>query len=211
MAISISAESDMQARVFAYLADAATHPQVHRIDTHAASVFLDGDRALKIKRAVRFPYLDYSTLEKRKAACDEEIRINRPFAPQIYRRVVPITQSDDGSLEIDGTGTPVEFAIEMTRFDERRTFDHLAEAGPIDSALIDAAAEAIAASHHSAPLAPAEPWIHSIPGIIEGNTAAFRDAACFRGKDIDDLEQASLSAFSRLRGLLEQRGRQGHV
>ncbi len=211
MTISIAAESETQERVFAYLADPAKHPDVHRIYTHGASVFLEGDRALKIKRAVRFPYLDYSTLEKRKAACDEEIRINRPFAPQIYRRVVPITQSDDGSLEIDGTGMPVEFAIEMTRFDERRTFDHLAEAGPLDPSLIDAVAEAIAASHRSAPLAPAGPWIRSIPGIIEGNTAAFRDAACFPGKDIDDLEQASLSAFSRLRGLLEQRGRQGYV
>ena len=87
-----TADGRMQERVFASLTDAATHPHVHRIDTHAASVFLEGDRALKIKRAVRFPFLDYSTLEKRKAACDEEIRINRRFAPQIYRRVVPITQ-----------------------------------------------------------------------------------------------------------------------
>lgn len=211
MATPIPAESDMQARVFAFLTDPAKHPDVQRIDTHGASVFLEGDRALKIKRAVRFPFLDYSTLEKRKAACDEEIKINRPFAPQIYRRVVPITQSGDGSLEIDGRGAPVEFAIEMARFDERQTFDHLAEAGLLDPALIDAVAEAIAASHRSAPLAPAEPWIHSIPGIIEGNTAAFREAACFPAKDIDDLEQASLSAFLRLRILLAQRGRQGYV
>ena len=62
--------SHMQERVFAFLTDPAAHPLVHRIDTHAASVFLEGDRALKIKRAVRFPYLDYSTLEKRKAACE---------------------------------------------------------------------------------------------------------------------------------------------
>ena len=99
----------------------------------------------------------------------------------------------------------------MTRFDERRTIDHLAEAGPLDPALVDATAEAIAASHRSAPLAAADPWIHSIPGIIEGNTAAFREAACFPAEDIDDLRQASLSAFSRLRELLEQRGRQGYV
>lgn len=201
----------MQERVFAFLADPARHPDVHRIDTHGASVFLDGGRALKIKRAVRFPFLDYSTLEKRKAACDEEIEINRRFAPQIYRRVVPITQRDDGSLEIDGPGAPVEFAIEMTRFDERQTLDHLAESGPLDTALVDATAEAIAASHCSAPLAAADPWIHSIPGIIEGNTAAFREAACFPAEDIDDLRQASLAAFSRLRELLEQRGRQGYV
>ena len=60
----------MQESVFAFLSDPTMHPRVHRIDTHAASVFLEGDRALKIKRAVRFPFLDYSTLAKRKAACD---------------------------------------------------------------------------------------------------------------------------------------------
>src|SRR5260370_4583076 len=181
------------------------------MDTHAASVFLDGARALKIKRAVRFPYLDYSTLEKRKAACDEEMKVNRKFAPRIYRRVVPITQSAQGSLEIDGDGTPVEFAIEMTRFDERQTIDHLAEAGPLDPDLVDAIADAIAASHVVAPLAPAEPWIKSILPIIESNTTAFRTAACFPAGDIDDLNDASQSAFSRIPGLLEQRGEHGFV
>jgi aminoglycoside phosphotransferase family enzyme len=146
-----------QERVFAFLTDPATHSGVQRIDTHAASVFLAGSRALKIKRAVRFPYLDYSTLAKRKAACDEEMKINRPFAPQIYRRVVPITLNDDGSLDLDGDGTPVEFAVEMIRFDENQTFDHLAEAGPLDPDLVDATADAIAGSHAIAPLAPGKP------------------------------------------------------
>src|SRR6202043_3909893 len=97
-----SDDADAQEKVFSFLTDPATHPGVRRIDTHAAAVFLEGARALKIKRAVRFPYLDYSTLAKRKAACDEEIRINRRFAPQIYRRVVAITQDSYGSLELDG-------------------------------------------------------------------------------------------------------------
>jgi aminoglycoside phosphotransferase family enzyme/predicted kinase len=201
----------MQENVFAFLTDPATHRDVHRIDTHAASVFLEGTRALKIKRAVRFPFLDYSTLEKRKTACDEEIRINRSFAPQIYHRVVAITQGNDGSLAIDGDGTPVEYAIEMARFDERLTIDHLAEAGPPDLDLIDAMADAIAASHAVAPVAQAEPWIKSIPGIIGGNTAAFRVAGHFPAADIDDLNNASQSAFDQVRKLLEQRGAQGHL
>jgi hypothetical protein len=200
-----------QERVFAFLTDPATHPGVRRIDTHAASVFLDGSRALKIKCAVHFPYLDYSTLARRKAACDEELRINRPFAPQIYHRVVPITQDNDGSLDIDGNGTPVEFAIEMTRFDERQTFDYLAGAGPLDPDLVDATADAIAASHAIAPPVPAKPWIESIPAFIEGNDKAFRTAACFVKSDVDDLREASRSAFLRVRGLLEQRGAQGFV
>jgi aminoglycoside phosphotransferase family enzyme/predicted kinase len=201
----------MQERVFAFLTDPAMHPQVHRIDTHAASVFLEGDRALKIKRAVRFPFLDYSTLEKRKAACDEEININRQFAPQIYRRVVAITQDSDGSLDIDGDGTPVEFAVEMTRFDERQTIDHLAEAGEPDSGLVNAIADAIAASHAAAPRAAAEPWVESIPAFIDGNTTAFRTSACFPEADIDDLNAASRSAYPGIRELLRQRGRDGYV
>ena len=211
MTDSTPTDSRIQERVFAYLTDPATHPHVQRIDTHAASVFLEGDRALKIKRAIRFPFLDYSTLPKRKAACDEEIRINRQFAPQVYHRVVAITQRSDGSLEIDGKGEPVEYAVEMRRFDERQTIDHLAEAGPLATGLVEAIADAIAASHAVAPPVQAAPWINSIPGIIEDNTRAFRDAACFDAGEIDDLRQASLAAFAGIRGLLEQRGRQGFL
>ena len=208
---SIDTDSRIQQRVFAFLTDPTIHPHVRRIDTHAASVFLEGERALKIKRAIRFPYLDYSTLAKRKAACDQEITINRRFAPQIYRRVIPITQDSQGSLSIGGEGEPVEFAIEMTRFDESRTVDLLAKAGPPDSGLVDAIADAIAASHLAAPLVPAEPWIESISVIIADNTEAFRAAACSPERDIDDLGEASHSAFSRIRGQLEQRGLAGFV
>jgi len=208
---SMPADARVQERIFAFLTDPTAHPHVRRIDTHAASVFLEGERALKIKRAIRFPYLDYSTLAKRKAACDQEIAINRRFAPQIYRRVIPITQDGQGSLSIDGEGPPVEYAVEMTRFDESRTIDHLAETGPPAPHLIDAIADAIAASHLAAPLAPAEPWIQSIQGIISGNTAAFRAAACFPEREIDGLGDASHSAFSRICGLLEQRGKAGFI
>ena len=177
--MTVSTADRTQERVFDFLADPATHPHVHRIDTHAASVFLEGDRALKIKRAVRLPYLDYSTLEKRKAACNEEIRINRQFAPQIYHRVVPITLGADGSLAINGDGTPVEFAIEMARFDERQTFDRLAEAGELDPALVNAIADAIAATHAAADHAPENHGSSSISSIIEGNTKALRDSGLF--------------------------------
>jgi uncharacterized protein len=211
MTDSTGAGPQTQEIVLAFLSDPAAHPGVRRIDTHAASVFLEGNRALKIKRAIRFPFLDYSTLEKRKVACEEEIRINRQFAPQIYRRVVPITQGDDGSFAIDGKGRPVEYAVEMSRFDERHTIDHLAESGPLDPALVDAIAQAITASHAVAALAPAPTWINSIPGIIESNTSAFRQAAYFAEDEIDDLRQASLSAFTMLRTLLEQRAKKGYV
>src|SRR5664279_5801173 len=201
----------IQERVFAFLTDPDTHPFVRRIDTHAASVFLEGSRALKIKRAVRFPFLDYSTLQRRKAACDDEIRINRPFAPQIYHRVVAITQDDDGSLYLDGPGKPIEYAIEMTRFDEQLTLDHLAEAGPLQPALVEATADAIAASHVVAPRKPAQSWIDGIPALIEGNGTALHGAGCFPSEQVDDLTRSSLASFAGIRHLLEQRGAQGFV
>src|SRR3954454_8556524 len=124
-------ESEAQEPVFALLAEPAIHggAAVKRIDTHAASVFLAGSRTFKVKRAVRFPFLDYSTLDRRKQACEAELEVNRPFAPEIYRRVVPITREPDGRLVLDGAGTPVEWAVEMRRFDEGATLDHLAAAG----------------------------------------------------------------------------------
>src|SRR5215475_13915012 len=113
-------DSACQEAVFALLADPATHrgAAVKRIDTHAASVFLAGARAFKVKRAVRFPFLDYSTVARRKSACEAELRINRSFAPDIYRCVLAVTREADGRLTLDGSGTPVEWALEMRRFDE---------------------------------------------------------------------------------------------
>src|SRR5580692_10774089 len=105
----------VQEEVLAFLADPAAYggraEKVRRIDTHAASVFLAGDRVLKVKRAVRFPFLDYSTLAKREAACTAEIEVNRRLAPKLYRGVVAITRANDGRLAIggDGDGEPVEW------------------------------------------------------------------------------------------------------
>src|SRR5947209_7573461 len=129
-----------QEPVFALLADPATYggQAVRRIDTHVAAVFLAGERALKVKRAVRFAFLDFSDVDKRRAACEAELESNRPFAPQIYRRLVPITREPDGRLTLDGHGTAVEWAVEMERFDEDRTLDRLAARDEIDTALADA-------------------------------------------------------------------------
>ncbi|MBW7970070.1 bifunctional aminoglycoside phosphotransferase/ATP-binding protein [Bradyrhizobium sp. BR 10289] len=204
-------DSATQNRIFAALTDSDNHPEVRRIDTHAASVFLDGPRALKIKRAVRFPFLDYSTLEKRKAACEEEIRINRPLAPQIYHRVVAITEEADGSLKVDGSGRPVEYAVEMSRFDESRTLDHLAKAGPLDPNLASAAADAIAAAHAAAPHADAKAWVASIPGLIVANSDGLLMGNHIEAKEIERLTEASHAMLLRLQPLLEDRGRQGFV
>ncbi len=200
--------SATQKRIFAAL---TAHPRVKRIDTHAASVFLDGARALKIKRAVKFPFLDYSTLEKRKAACEEEIRINRPHAPQIYHRVVAITEEPDGSVKVDGRGRPIDYAVEMARFDESRTLDHLAKAQSFDADLASAIADAIVASHAAAAPTHSEAWISSIPALIDGNSRGLRNGGHFPAVEIEQLEQSSRAALLRIRPLLQERSHRGFV
>jgi len=200
-----------QDRAFSFLSDTARHPDVRRIDTHAASVFLFGDRALKIKRAVQLPFLDYSTLAQRKAACTKEMEINRPFAPDIYLRAVAITEEADGSLEIDGSGTPVEYAIEMRRFDDSQTLDHLAAADQLSVAMAERLAETIAASHEIAVRSSPDTWIESIPRWVDAFGASFRDSKRFANVQIDELCALCHSAFSRLRPQLEQRSQTGHV
>ena len=95
--IAADSGSGLQGRVFDFLERSSLGPAKggKRIDTHASVVFLGSDRALKIKRAVRLPFLDHSTLEKRKRACEEELKVNAGNAPELYRRVVAITRADD--------------------------------------------------------------------------------------------------------------------
>lgn len=204
--------TDRQDDVLAFLADPASHggQKVKRIDTHAASVFLAGERVLKIKRAVRFSFLDYSTLDKRKAACEAELAVNAPYAPEIYRRVVAITRQADGTLAIGGNGPPVEWAVEMRRFDEQCTLDHLA--GKIDEALADALGRAVASAHARAKPIEAEPWIAALGSYIDEHATAFREhAEIFPPAEVDAFARDSRAAYERIVPLLRARGRRGLV
>jgi len=142
-----------QREVIAFLADPATwgHPAggVVRIDTHGATVFLVGERAYKMKRAVRFPYMDFSTLARRRAACEAEITINRRTAPMIYQGVVAVTKGPAG-LALAGTGAPVEWLVAMRRFEQESLFDRMAKAGRLSPEHIDVLAEEAAEFHETA-------------------------------------------------------------
>lgn len=208
----MSGTSDDQSEVLNFLSDPATHggAQVRRIDTHAASVFLAGDRALKVKRAVRFAFLDYSTLDKRKHACEAELAVNAPYAPEIYRRVAPITREAGGGLALAGRGRPVEWAVEMRRFDETRTLDHLAS--EIDEALADSLGRAVAAAHaHTRPVDAAS-WIAALGSTIDEHAEAFRQRPeIFAPTEVDALAAAGRAAYERIVPLLRERGRRGLI
>jgi uncharacterized protein len=214
--------AESQQAVFGYLGDPATYRghTVKRIDTHAASVFLAGDRAIKVKRAVKFPFLDYSTLEKRKQACEAEIAVNAPYAPEIYRGVVAITRERSGKLAIGGAGTPVEWAVDMWRFDEKRTLDHIA--GEIDTDLADALGCAVAAAHArkpdetkpgaATPAVDPERWIAAIGGYIDEHLESFaQHPEIFPVAASNELARRSRTTYERILPLLRERGRQGFV
>jgi aminoglycoside phosphotransferase family enzyme/predicted kinase len=183
-----------------------------RIDTHAASVFLEPERVLKMKRAVKFPFLDYSTLEKRKAACEAEIAVNRPFAPALYRRTVPITRTPGGGLAIGGEGEPIEWAVEMRRFDETQTLDRLAERGGIDASLADALGIAVARAHETAQVTAGFDFAAALHRIVAQNDAELRGFPdIFAPEAAAALTAATRATLERVRDLLAARGDAGFV
>lgn len=164
-----------QSRVVAFLGSPATHggAAVERLDTHASIVFLAGDRALKLKRAVHYDYLDYSTADRRKLMCDAELRINRRTAPALYRDVLAVTQQADGSLAFGGPGTPVDWLVEMRRFEQSGLLHRLAEAGILPLQLMRPLAGAIARFHAAAPAREDHGGWDAIARVIDGNAAGF--------------------------------------
>lgn len=204
---------DAQAEGLGAISDALLRQaSVQRIDTHAASIFLAGERALKVKRAVKFPFLDYSTLELRRAACEAELTVNRPLAPRIYKGVVAITREADGSVRIGGDGIPIEWAVDMERFDENATLDKLADRGAIDDKLANELGRAIVVAHRTAPATNTELWILTLRSFIEQNDAVFRsEPTLFPRAETAALHTLSIQAWEKAEPLILERGSAGFV
>ena len=113
------------AELIAALSQAAVYPEtatsVQTIQTHISVVFLTDHFAYKLKKPVRFDFLDFSTRELREAACREELRLNRRLAGDVYLDVVPVTQSADGQIAVGGSGETVDWLVKMRRLDESQT------------------------------------------------------------------------------------------
>jgi len=204
-----------QTAVIESLAASSTHggANVERIDTHASIVFLAGDRAYKLKRAVRFDYLDFSTAERRHALCEAEVQLNRRTAPALYRGVVAVTGEADGSYALDGKGTPVDWVVEMNRFPEEALFDRLAATTTLSLALMPPLAAAIADFHRSAE--PRRDWggRDGMSWVIEGNAAGFAEfgRGCFEPGDSYRVSDAACRELDRRTNLLERRRGDGFV
>lgn len=204
-----------QTEVVEFLASSSTHggATVERIETHASIVFLAGTRAWKLKRAVWYDYLDFSTVERRRAMCEAEMRINRRTAPDLYRDVVAVTRRPNGSLALGGAGAPVDWLVEMVRFDQGGLFDRLAARGALDLALMRPLATAIAQFHESAERRSDHGGAPGMKWVVGGNAAGFTEqgAGILDPAVCAELTRESRKAIDRHGRLLDARRDSGFV
>lgn len=135
------------------LLDSAAYPhpvdRVELVETHISWVFLAGDRVYKIKKPVDLGFLDFTTLEKRRRFCEEEVRLNRRLAPDVYLDVIDIAGSPRAP-RLGGTGRAIEVAVVMRRLPADRMLDRLAQDGAAPPKLLDAIGATVARFHESA-------------------------------------------------------------
>ncbi|OKL42415.1 bifunctional aminoglycoside phosphotransferase/ATP-binding protein [Pseudovibrio exalbescens] len=203
-----------QSEAFSLMEKPETHgvSDVKRIDTHANVVFLAGEHAYKMKRAVKFPFLDYSTLDKREHACQREVELNRQYAPEIYLGVVPLTREEDGQLTLNGQGTPEEWAVHMVRFDEELGLDQICDHQGINDPLAEELARLMATAHKAAKPSDHERWIADLRNYVEQNRSAFEEFPAFFPKELaKDLSERAEKEHSRIAPFLRARGEKGYI
>jgi hypothetical protein len=163
--------------------------QVTHLETHISHVFLVGDHAYKIKKPLDLGFLDFSTLDKRRYYCEEELRINRRLAPELYLAVVPIRGSEDAP-RLEGAGPVLEYAVKMRRFSQEGLLERVIGRGELTPALIDEIAAQVAGFH--AGVARAEGGVR------------FGSAASVVGPALQNFDQlAPLLGGGEDRGMLE--------
>ncbi|WP_119303899.1 bifunctional aminoglycoside phosphotransferase/ATP-binding protein [Dongia deserti] len=186
---------------------------VDTITTHASIVFLAGDRAYKLKRAVKYSYLDYSTVELRRGACEAELTLNRRTAPELYLSVSPIVRAANGRLSFDGPGEPVEWVVVMRRFPQDALLSHVAEHGALTEALTIELANRIAAFHTIAELTPGHGGADGVRAVIQINDENLQRSPPLglSPAEIDSLRDATAAALHKHATLLEERRANGRV
>ena len=203
-----------QAEVLAFLAAKSTHgagAEVTRVDTHGAAVFLAGDHAYKVKRAVKFPFMDFSTLEKRRRACEAEVRVNRANAPDIYLGVLPVVRRA-GALALGGEGEIVEWVVQMRRFDERLTCDRVADRGELTKVLVERVAAAVVQSQTRAEMRHRVDVVADMRAVIDGNRSGLDETPDLFGIErVATFTMRSRSALERVAPLLVERSKAGFV
>lgn len=145
--------------------------RVESVETHMSWVFLTDTHAYKLKKPVRYPYLDFSTVDARRRDCEEEVRLNRRLAAEVYLGVMPLTRDAEGRLSLGGKGETVDWLVQMRRLPADRMLDHLLRSGAVTPEEISRLARRLArfyAATAAEAIAPAA-YRHGLAGRIEDN------------------------------------------
>ena len=199
--------------IAAFLSNPLTYERgvtkVDVVETHIARVFLAGDEVYKIKKRVKLPFLDFSTLESRRRAATREIEINRPHAPELYLGLVPIVRRGSGQLGLGGAGKIVEWAVHMRRFAEEGVLLRQAQSGALGDALARALADMVARYHRNSAIAERCDGERALEPVVRQLTEAFSKKPGDAGASsfADRLE----AVFNRTAPLLLARGRAGCI
>ncbi len=188
--------------------------EVRTVETHISLVFIARTLAWKLKKAVRHPYLDFSTAEQRLAVCKRELVLNRRTAPDIYRRVRRLVRGTDGKLALDGEGRLVDAVLEMACFDDARLLDGLAQRGELTPLLVTRLA-AIIVSFHAAAKRSADgagSGSGRVEAVLRINEAGLEAARkLFGDGPVAEVVEVARDLWERHRQLLDERQRAGRV
>jgi aminoglycoside phosphotransferase family enzyme/predicted kinase len=198
----------LQQESIALLMDPASHglsQSVEAIETHISRIFLAGDRAYKMKRAVHLPYADFSTPELRLAACEKEVELNSATAPGLYLGVRRITRQPDGTIAFDGDGELVDAVVEMVRFDQSGLLDRMAVAGTLTPALMTDITRMIVRFHRGAPVVHSSGGRANMSAVLDINEAGLAASRIFAEREVAPFNTAFRSALARHADLLDRR------
>ena len=185
---------------------------VTTVRTHISTLLLTDTRAYKLKQPLNLGFLDFTTLEQRRHACDEELRLNRRLAPEIYLQRIAITGTPDDPT-VGGDGPLLDWAVQMRRFDDDRLYDRLLERGELTASELDAVAAQLAAFHDQAAVADAaSPW-GTPAAIAEPTMDNFAQLRELLGTDrrVEHLADWTQGQLEALAPLMEERRALGRV
>jgi len=211
--------ADPHAQLVQALLDPACYPhpvsKVEHLQTHISDILLTGRYAYKLKKPVDLGFLDFSTLAARRFYCEEELRLNRRLAPELYLDVMPITGSPSHP-RVGGAAEPIEYALRMRQFDQEALLERVLARGELSAGHMDQVAESLAAFHAAVPAAAPDSAFGSVESITRPALENFEQLQPLLDREADVALLRELSCWTRaqhetLASLFETRRRGGFV
>ena len=181
------------------------------VETHISAVFVGKHEALKLKKAVKLPFLDFSNLTTRAAMARRELELNHVAAPEIYRGVQAIVRGPHGlHLAPDGADGAIDYVVRMARLDPRDFLDEIAKNGGLNTKLLDALGDAVATLHAKLPAIHGWDSPGGMQWIIEGNATAAKSAG-LPEYEVQAWLSCTLNALRSIADSLRSRAASGYV